>query len=308
VILKNSNDIFKDGYYITKDGNIIKANNIEDIVGKTASTTLTFQGGNDIPTKRYVHLRDSGIYHQENGTTFFVDSLIQTPFQCVYSVLGDSAKYPEFQEFYNFLLGFPTNRVFIKKTNYYGIDFNIKFFNTFRYSVYVPTNAAMKAAFADSLILNWDDINAMSSGTAKTALIDKMERFVRYHFQDNSVFVHPDQSFNGLYQTATIKKDSSDSYFDTFINKFYRIKVEKNSLNTLSLTTDWLRKVGDDVVPYTANIVNDPHYYNIMTRDFVFSLDPKSIPSLTDAKYTGSSITTSSTAVIHLIDKVLRFE
>ncbi len=299
---------FKDGYYFTKDGNVILASKIEDIPGKVTSSETVFQGGQDIKTDRVVHVRDSGIYHQENGTTYLVDELVQTPFRSVYSVLSDSANYPEFQEFFKLLSEFPKNNVFLRKKNYFGIDFNVKFFNTYRYTVYVPTNQAILDAYENGTIMKWEDINNISDQQVKDSVINRLERFVRYHFQDNSVFVHPNQSFEGLYQTATIKKDSSSSFFDTYINKFYRIKVE-NSVDsqnnkTLKLTSDLL---GNS--PYSVNVVvNDPKYYNIMTRDFVFSLDPDGLSDLTSSSYLSSEITTSSTAVIHQIDRVLRFE
>jgi len=314
----------KDGYYVTKDGNIIKTSNVETIGQDISSQDLTFQGGGDViaTPERFVHARDSGIYHQENGTTFLVDNLVQTPLRSVYSVLSDAVNYPEFQEFYNLLSEFPNNNVFINKANYFGVDkFNIKFFNTFRYTVYVPDNQAMLDAYSSGVIKTWNDINSMpevtpADITAKKAEIDKLERFVRYHFQDNSVFISPNQTFPSIlekapkYQTATIKKTDTEldkSFFETAQNKFYRIAVTDTTLSgkkSVKLTCD---KPGTN--PYTVTVdVDDDKYYNIMTRDYVFNIDPKTLTSLSSGTYLTSEITTSSTAVIHKISKVLRFE
>jgi len=306
---KNEGGSFTDGYYVTKDGNIVKVNDITNIDGQTSSDVMTLQGGNDILNNRYVHLTDSGIYHQENGTTFFIDSLYQTPFQSVYTVLSDSANYPSFNAFFKLLTGFPDDNVFLKATNYYGIDFNVKFFNTYRYTVYVPTKDAIDDAYRKGIIPTWDYINSVTDQDVKDSLITRMERFVRYHFQDNSVFIHSSQTVDGLYQTATIKQDTSESYHNTYINKFYRLGVESDG-EELTLTTEY---TGDkdsegNIKPYTAKVVTTGGLYNLLTRDYVFNLNPSSLTSLTSTAYSSSEITTSSTAVIHQIDKVLRFE
>jgi hypothetical protein len=300
---------FEDGFYVTKDGNILKATNTNDIDGHFTSNLLKFQGGENIKDGTSVYLADSGIYHQENGTTYFVDQMPQTPFRSVYNVLKNN---DAFREFYNICSEFPNSNVFIRKSNYYGIDYNIKFFNTFRYTVYVPTNEAIQEAYANGTLIPWSTINAQTSQARKDSMINVMERFVRYHFQDNSVFIHPDQPVDARYQSATIKKDMSNTYWDTYINKFYQIGV-KSENGTLKLTTDKFTTYVDgngetQRVPETAEVVTSGGNYNIMTRDYVFSIDPTTLTSLTTTAYSASSITTSSTAVIHQINKVLRFQ
>ena len=102
----------------------------------------------------------------------------------------------------------PENKeIFVKKTNYYGIDFNISFFNTFNYSVYVPTNEAILQAIDEGLIMNWEQIDRLEDAQVKVNEISKLERFLRYHFQDNSVFLDG-ETYYKLYQTATIKNNN----------------------------------------------------------------------------------------------------
>lgn len=297
-------NVFKDGFYVTKDGNILKASNTNDIEGHYTSNLVNFQAGENILNNTAVHLADSGLYHQENGTTYFVDEIPQTPFRSVYNVLSTN---PAFSEFFGICRDFPNSNVFVQKTNYYGIDYNIKFFNTFRYTVYVPTNEAIQEAYTDGTLIPWSVINAQTNQARKDSMINVMERFVRYHFQDNSVFIHPDQPVDALYQSATIKNDNKLTYWETYRNKFYRIGV-KSEAGTLKLTTEKYSTVSGQLVPETAEVLTKDGNYNILTRDYVFSLDPKTLTSLTTAAYSGSSITTSSTAVIHQINKVLRFQ
>jgi hypothetical protein len=297
--LKNKGGSFSDGYYVTKDGNFVKASNISTIAGKVSSPNSYFQGGGDLEINRRIQVSDSGIYHQKNGTTFFVDELYQTPLQSVYAVLSNTTKYPEFSEFFKMLSEFPANNVFISRVSpYYGIDANVKFFNTFRYTVYVPTNEAMQEAYQKGIIMKWDDINRITDKTVKDSIINRMERFVRYHFQDNSVFIHPNQVVNELFQTATIKNTDEISFLHTYKNKFYRIKALGDGQNL-----DLITETGD-----TAHVITRSGYYNILTRDYIFSINPSTLTSLNTSTYAQSQITTSSTAVIHLIDKVLRFE
>lgn len=312
---------YLDGFFTTKDGNVIKVTGLEGISDNAISSpTTSFQGGGDIlatPDTQYVHPRDSGIYHQENGTTFLTDNLAQTPLRSVFSILNDAANYPDFQEFFNLLYGFSNNEVFINAKNYFGIDEkNVKFFNSFRYTVYAPDNQAMRDAYDADIIKTWTEINNMPETTdeeiaARNAEIDKLERFARYHFQDNSVFISPKQSFEGKFQTATIKMtdpETDPSYLGTSQNKFFRIAVadttDTSNRKTVALTCE---KYGAS--PYVVNVdVSDEKYYNIMTRDYVFSLNPVLITSRTGDDYKKSQIYTSSTAVIHRIGKVLRFE
>ena len=202
-------------------------------------------------------------------------------------------------------MGFPAasnSVVFVKKTNYYGIDFNIKFFNTFNYTVYVPTNEAIQQAIADEVIHTWDEINAETDVTVRDAYVAQLERFLRYHFQDNSVYVG-DESFYYEYQTATIKEDDVTTRFNTFKNKYYKLGIESDGTD-ITLQTEGYG---------SAHVVKDNGLYNILSRDYIFNDNPVKYGEIDQSGYgssefTDSRITTSSTAVIHQIDNVLKFD
>lgn len=278
-------------YFFTKDGNVLL------VEGKGAE--LKVQAGHDIESGTVVNVLNNGVYRQQNGTTYFIDKPLQTPLQSVYKVLSET---PEFSEFFALLNGFPATReIFVKRTNYYGIDFNIRFFNTFNYSVYVPTNQAIRQAINDGLIMSWDQINGITDNQQKTNAIDKLERFLRYHFQDNSVFLDG-ETFVRLYQTATIKQNDEETQFRTYEDKYYRLRIISEGDNIKLETENW----------GTANLIKDNGLYNILTRDYIFSGNPPAYREIdgtgTGSEFSNSSITTSSTAVIHQIDNVLRFE
>lgn len=278
-------------YYFTKNGNILLVNG--------TGANMKIQAGYDVKTGTKINVVNNGVYRQQNGTTYFIDKPLQTPLQSVYKILSET---PEFSEFFALLNGFPTSKeLFVKKTNYYGIDFNIKFFNTFNYTVYVPTNDAILKAIADGVILNWTQINALSDPQQKNAAIEKMERFLRYHFQDNSLFIDG-ETFHRLYQTATIKQTDEETQFKTYKDKYYRLGITSDGNNIKLDTESW----------GTANVLRTPGLYNILTRDYIFSGNPQAYREIdgtgAGSEFSNSAIVTSSTAVIHQIDNILRFE
>ena len=270
---------------------------------------MTVKGGADIEnattaTATPPHVMN--VYSQTNGKTYFLNKPISPTLKSVYKVLSET---PEFSSFYSLLVGF--DNILITGSpifgNIYGIDYNVKFFKTYNYTVYVPTNAAIQQAISNGIIIPWDSqgsivgIYNMTDKTTRDAAISKLERFLRYHFQDNSVFVD-NLSVDKVYQSATIKNVDGATGFGTSKNKFYKIRVSGNG-SDLTLTTETGK---------TAHVLTENGLYNILTRDYVFSNRPTSFKNIdgtgTGTDFSTSSISTSSTAVIHQIDNVLTFE
>lgn len=286
-----------DGYYFSKGGNTILVSG--------SGENMKIQGGGDIERGQTIGV--SQIYEQQNGLTYFIDKPIQTPLTSVYKLLSET---PEFNKFFELLNGFPASsisQIFVKKVNYFGIDNSVKFLNTFNYTVYVPTNQAIDNAITEGLFKPWisqDGIIGIEDITdidERDSAIVQLERFLRYHFQDNSVYIS-DKPVNQVYQSATIKLNGGISKFNTFKNKYYKIGVTSDA-NGLSLVTENSN---------TAHVVTENNLYNILTRDYIFNKDPKTFLQIDGSgsglNYSTSQISTSSTAVIHQIDKVLTFE
>ncbi|MCA1744200.1 MAG: fasciclin domain-containing protein [Bacteroidales bacterium] len=284
-------------YHLTKGGTLLRT--------EGNGLGLKIQGGGDIERNKMVNVTE--IYEQDNGTTYFVDKPIQAPLKSVYTVLSQT---PEFSEFFDLLTGFPPaseSVVFVKKTNYFGIDFNIKFFNTYNYTVFVPTNEAINAAIANGVIIPWESrdgilgINEMETLAEQNSAIKNLERFLRYHFQDNAVLISGESVVHN-YQTATIKLDDLPSHFGTYKDKYYKLGINGDGEN-LTITTESNSQ---------AQVVKDKGLYNIITRDYVFNGNPLVYREVdgsgTGSLYSGSRITTSSSAVIHQVDNVLMFK
>ena len=214
-----------------------------------------------------------------------------------------------------------------------GLDLNVRTFNTYHYTVYVPTNEKIDEAYAKGLP-NWKDCEdaaleiqaidekradlelqysdlSSDSGTApetleailaeidactaeinakKAALkadVQLITNFVKYHFQDNSVYVDnlphsiiegEDVKYVVRYETAAL---------DEISKRFSAVTVQTQN-GTISVKGDI---EGIDNTCYVNNAEGtEGILHNIMTRDIEFS---------------GQNIETSSYAVVHQIDGFL---
>lgn len=289
-------------YYFSKGGNVIKVNDKNGV--------LQLAAGGDVTLNQSASIIET--YEQVNGTTYYIDKPLQAPINSVYSILSNT---PAFSAFFELASGFPDNNIFLKSYDASGsspqgdnaADFNISFFNTFNYTVYVPTNEAIDNAIADGTIHPWSEINHLDTvnGGASKPLARQyaaeLERFMRYHFQDNSVYVGMTDK-TGRYQTATIHDADTITPLGTYKNKYLKLDLDIND-NSMSIITE----SGSNV-----NVKIDGGLYNIMTRDYIFNNSPEYFNQIDGSSlgedFDESRVVTSSTAVLHQIDNVLKFE
>ncbi|MDP4268880.1 MAG: hypothetical protein Q8909_02010 [Bacteroidota bacterium] len=278
------------GYYVTKANDLIKVSG--------TGTSLVVQGGDDLAKNQQAQVVDANFYNQANGKTYFINKPIQSALRSSYKVLSET---PQFSKFFELLNGVPdtcVSQIFNKQ----GVDNRINFFNAFRYTIYVPTNDAVQAALDNGSITPWSTIYTLTPGKVQSAAINKMIRFLRYHFQDNAVFFG--QNVNAQYQSATIKTDNTVTRFGTAKNKYYKIGVVGNS-SAMTLTTENSK---------TAKVETKDGLYNIVVKDYIFGLIPSKYKNIdgtgnaTGTAFSSSTITSSASAVIHQIDNVLTFE
>ncbi|WP_243348879.1 fasciclin domain-containing protein [Parabacteroides sp. FAFU027] len=278
------------GYYISRSNDIIKVSG--------SGSSLTVQGGRDLENNTKAEVSDGQVFNQENGTACFLTKPVDPTLKSVYKVLSTT---PQFSKFFELLKGVPdtcVSQIFTQQ----GIDYRVRFFNAFNYTVYVPTNEAIQAAIDNGTITPWSQIYGLVPGQVQSAAINKMLRFLRYHFQDNAVFYG--QNLTKQFRTQTIKQNDALSYWNTAKNKFLKIGVTGTD-NTLKLTTENGK---------TANVVTQDGLYNIIAKDYVFAQLPSKYKNIdgtgsaTGSNFVTSTITSSSSAVIHQIDNVLTFE
>ena len=168
----------------------------------------------------------------------------------------------------------------------------VPFFNTYHYTVYVPSNNSIQDMY-DCGLPSWDDILeiAEEKPLKATAMVRLLNRFLRYHFQDNSVYVDkvpftmpaPGGAVVDTANFSTAVVNSKNGRFYETVVK----SVKEGDIYNLRVR---------DQLGRTASVVTtgeENKLWNLMSRDIVFTKKEK------------GDIKTSSYAVIHPIDRVL---
>ena len=166
----------------------------------------------------------------------------------------------------------------------------VPFFNTFHYTVYVPSNESIKKEIENGLP-TWDVIgNVVNENPEKAAsMLRLLNNFVRYHFQDNSVYVDnvpfsiPSPE-GGKYTEANF----ATAVINSKTGRFYETTVKSADDNSTVLVTD---QMGN-----TAKILKageEGKTWNVMARDIEYTAKNK------------GNIATSSYSVIQPIDRAL---
>ena len=277
----------------------------------------------------YVTVKDLGRYQEKNGVTYCTESaddnyksgVVSPPTRSISSYLSDATTGDNpFYEFYKLcdalsytemygrifdldeadeeekdalLDSINRYRIFAPTVSgQYSFDEAVPFFSTYHYTVYVPTASELKKEY-DRGLPQLDDILAeVEAGNYGRAasMIRLVNKFARYHFQDNSVMVDKNPfsiisagvTYDSVrYETAAID-DQTGRFFDLLIRSANGTITVKDNLNRV------------------ANVVNtqgeEGKTWNVLARDLLLTGDPT---------LGTSNIATSSFAVIHQIDKVL---
>lgn len=190
-------------------------------------------------------------------------------------------------------------------------DLAVPFFSTYHYTVYVPTNDAMQEIY-DLGLPTWNQLyeELKSAGEDEdksgkiAANIRLINKFARYHFQDNAVYVDTKPfsitsagkvESTARFETAAIDEESG-RFFETEVRS-EPSKVNSN-LQTLCIKDDMNRE---------SYVVNTPGEegltWNIMTRDMLLYCRNGN-KGINSSKY-ALSLETSSYAVLHKIDRIL---
>ena len=222
-----------------------------------------------------------------NGKTYIVPNVMQTSIKSVYKAIEEYVGTEEapgpFYEFQKLMIdagAFATNE------DNASFGQTVESFNTYHYTIYVPSNESIREAIAAGLptmedaeefILTQEDNYYFDPDEYRDSIRTILADFVNYHIQDNSVYVGGGHT-NGNFETSTL---------DEATGTFCRIKVA-GSNSDISLEDGAGNKQKVDT--------SDPALYNIMTRDYLF--DNKDLQKST-------LIETSSYAVVHRVPNVM---
>lgn len=171
---------------------------------------------------------------------------------------------------------------------------NVRFFSNYRYTVYMPSDDAMTAAFSKGLptwdsikeYLKIDDETGATSledaeleerGPIAAAMVTSLINFLKYHFQDNSVFADSPAMSSTEYETATM---------DSETGVYCKVTVSSTGNNSLTVK---------DVEGNSSQVLDG--YKNLIARDYVLKGSTNTI-----------TISASSSAVMHGINNVLNYK
>lgn len=307
-VVLDAGEQITNNYYLTKHGGAIK---ITDFVASGGEFSGYVWGAaqldNGLPPAKIVRG-----WEQDNGLTFQLDNLIQPCITSISSVLtANKDNFSMFLELCNIfentaLMAWagisstaaegetaPIERyiVFSGKGGK-ALDTNVNFLNGHHYTVYAPDNEAMALAHAKGLPTSQDILDEYEKATSEDAtdeqekqgkakvkkMIDATRGFIRYHFQNNSVFADndvPETKYQSLYSSEL---GIPVNLITKSVNGILTVKDEaKNEIRIDANATD--------------RIVNK------MARDYEYDQDKK----------TATSIAVSSFAVIHQVSTPLCF-
>ena len=257
-------------YYRTKGGTEIRvANATQGIAGMTVEGS--YQANESQPQRIY------SIYDQTqggNGKSYILEAEpILTTRKTVRDVL---AEHEEFSKFLELMDGSGLFEIQHNK-RYATAGQNISTLNTYHYSIYVPTNESIEQLQSNGTLPTWEQVEALEEAgnlTQKTQDSLKIMNFLKYHIQDNALFIGAKEE-QGDFETAVI---------DPATERFYRVSA------TLTDTGITLR---DNTGNQRHVVTSNPQLFNLMAREFQYNTS--------DAR-SATLIETSSSAVIHLID------
>ncbi|MBO4612964.1 MAG: fasciclin domain-containing protein [Bacteroidaceae bacterium] len=264
-------------FYQTKGGSMVKVTNAsQGVSGMTVQGGLQLENGSDLHISK---IYDESI--EGNGKTYILDDKpIMTARKSVLDILNE---HEEFSAFRNLLQSskFLETKHVIGTSEHATASTNISLFNTYRYTIYVPSNSAVAKLQSLGKLPTWDMVEQELDPDVKDSLTNEIENFIKYHIQDNAYYVGQGK-VDGEFETSAYKvTDGNLSYY----------KLNTHVSNDGIQVTDGTGK--------TYNVVKTDGLYNIMGREYQFDT--------ADATQAGN-IYTSSFAVVHLIDGALMYK
>lgn len=186
------------------------------------------------------------------------------------------------------------------------LDFNVNYFSSYNYTVYAPNNTAMNRAINNYGLPTWDMIQELYDKwdfddpemeleltdaeraerdidkTRALAMIGEINAFIRYHFQNTSIYV------DNIVRSDNLN-DISTTVGEEFSTAFTSDLGVKQRLTVIGGSNEFTVK---DACGQQVKISEANGKVNMMARDYTFN-----------ARTTAASkISTSSFAVIHEIN------
>ncbi len=266
-------------YYKTKGGSILKVS----AAGQQGKMTVS--GGLQVEMNQPLVV--DTIYDQSeagNGKTYNLDGGM--PLASRKSVYATLKGKPEFSGFFNLMMG---SKLFSQKlSGKTCADYNVALFDAYNYTVYVPGNSVISQLQADGILPTWDDYESLTAEqfggdaqklkAAQTLVSDRINNFLRYHFQDNSVTIGGMPTVNVKYET-------------------FKINPANKRFFSLTVSADDEKLTLEDQLGNKRRVVTEGGRYNSLCREYWIQTKNKL-----------DYIFNASDAVVHEIDGALFYE
>lgn len=275
-------------YFRTKNGTGIRVTNASDADRMTVEGSYQMYEGSPLKVARVYDQRKE--VAGGNGMSYVLEG--QPIMGTRLTVKDQLAAHPEFAKFLELMEGsglfenihnLGTGN---ENDNKACGGTNVSLFNTYHYTIYVPSNQAIEQLQKDGKLSSWEQVEADHAvGNAAQAATDSLNivNFLKYHIQDNALYIGA-QNESGNYETALINSKTK---------RFYMLQT--------ALKDDSIEVTDATGVKHTVTKKTDTSgkdLYNIQAREYLY--DNK------DAT-TATNLYTTSSAVIHLIDSPLAY-
>lgn len=264
-------------FYQTKGGSMVKVSNAtQGVNGMTVQGGLQIENGNQLSIKK---IYDESL--EGNGKTYILeDAPIMTARKSVFDILDEHEEFSAFRDLLQSSQYLTTKHI-IGSNEHGAPTQNISLFNTYRYTIYVPTNEAIANLQSSGKLPTWEMVEEEQDDSVKAVLQNEIENFIKYHIQDNAYYVGQG-NVEGEFETSAYKvTDGNLSYYKL------RTRVSNDGIEI----TDGTGK--------TYKVKKTAGLYNLMAREYQYDSG-----DATNA----NNLYTSSFAVVHLIDGALMYK
>ena len=240
-------------YYRTKGGSVIRVANAGQEGVMTLSGGLQIEDDRPIPVTTIYDQTTTG-----NGKSYVVEETMPMGSRrSLYSILNGRENC---SRFFDLLLNGGTANTLLKArmSSYTCADYNCSLFDAYNYTVYVPTDSDIERLHNEGLLPDWTDYENLTADQfggdpsvlkkAQTVVANRILNFLKYHIQDNSVFIGGEPTKEVKFETSTL---------NPLNNRFFSV--------TVTADDDQLTVV--DQLNNIRHVVKDNNY-NLIGREY----------------------------------------
>lgn len=274
-------------YYKTKGGSVVKVENAgREGVMKIYGGLQVEEGLSNVTVQTIYDQTTSG-----NGKSYIMnDEMPMCSRNSLYKILSAHPEYSKFLELIR--NGGTANKIMAAISSGYSSvgEYNVTLFDAYNYTIYVPTNEEIDRLHNAGLLPDWTDYenltaeqfngNATALKQAKAIVANRITNFLRYHIQDNSVFIGGEPVSNMKYETATLNPANK---------RFFSVLVTADD-NNMTIT---------DQLGNVRNVVKNKNLYNLIGREYW-------VQAVTNVN--NNQIYNASDLVVHQIDGALFYD